>query len=278
MCKKYFVISDVHSFYDEMIRALARKGWDYENPNHILVHCGDLLDRGPDAVKCLQFVNGLPEERKILIRGNHEDLFDEVYCYRQFDRRDIHNGTFDTYCQIVDFIEHSAYGHSCELYMDEESIIQIAHKSELWQEYSNSMVDFAEIGDNIFVHGWIPSTVEIKFEERGSVRHYSMIEDWRNSTLWPNARWTNGMEAWDNGIYIEGKTIWCGHWHTSWGHSHLHNDGVEFIKKVETYYIDPETGRMEPHTNFHTFKDNGIVALDACTAYSGFVNCEVIEL
>ena len=44
--KKYFVVSDVHGFYDEMKKALDNAGFDIANPDHIFVSCGDLLDRG----------------------------------------------------------------------------------------------------------------------------------------------------------------------------------------------------------------------------------------
>ena len=74
------------------------------------------------------------------------------------------------------------------------------------------------------------------------------------------------------------KIIYCGHYHCSWGNSNIHNDGKEFIKKVETTYIDPDTGKLEPHVNWEPFKDEGIVAMDACTFVSGKVNCEVIEI
>ena len=43
----FFVVSDVHSFYDEMMIALKEKKFNINNDNHIFVSCGDLLDRGP---------------------------------------------------------------------------------------------------------------------------------------------------------------------------------------------------------------------------------------
>ena len=73
---KYFCVSDVHSFYTETMRALKLAGFDETNPNHTFVSCGDLLDRGDESREILQFVNRL--ERKILIRGNHEDLMEEA--------------------------------------------------------------------------------------------------------------------------------------------------------------------------------------------------------
>ena len=47
MSKKFFVVADVHSFYDEMKQELDTAGFDINNPDHILVSCGDVLDRGP---------------------------------------------------------------------------------------------------------------------------------------------------------------------------------------------------------------------------------------
>ena len=67
--KKYFVVADVHGFYTEMIEAINKEGFDIENPDHIFVSLGDLLDRGQEAEKCLDFVNSLPKDRKILIIG-----------------------------------------------------------------------------------------------------------------------------------------------------------------------------------------------------------------
>lgn len=46
---KYFIVSDVHSFYDEMMTALNESGFDKTNPDHIFVSLGDLLDRGDQS-------------------------------------------------------------------------------------------------------------------------------------------------------------------------------------------------------------------------------------
>lgn len=72
---KYFVISDIHSFCDEMITALKSAGFEENNPEHTLISCGDLLDRGDKSIETLRYINALP--RKILIRGNHEDLLED---------------------------------------------------------------------------------------------------------------------------------------------------------------------------------------------------------
>lgn len=70
MKTKYFVVSDIHSYYDELIAALKKHNFDAEKD--FLVVAGDLFDRGPKPVETFEFLKGL--KNKILIRGNHEDL------------------------------------------------------------------------------------------------------------------------------------------------------------------------------------------------------------
>ena len=53
--KKYFVCSDLHSFFTEFKEALAKNGFDAENQDHILVVCGDLFDRGKETLYLYNF-------------------------------------------------------------------------------------------------------------------------------------------------------------------------------------------------------------------------------
>ena len=73
--------------------------------------------------------------------------------------------------------------------------------------------------------------------------------------------YTDEMKEKLKGIIESGKTIVCGHWHCSFGHARYEHDGSEF----------------ESNANFTPYRANGIIALDACTALSGKVNCIVIE-
>lgn len=41
--KKLFCMADIHSFYELARDKLDEVGFDINNPNHIFVHCGDLL-------------------------------------------------------------------------------------------------------------------------------------------------------------------------------------------------------------------------------------------
>ena len=57
------------------------------------------------------------------------------------------------------------------------------------------------------------------------------------------------------------KTIVCGHYHSSFGHYYYGDCKAEFGKDAD----------------YSPFYAEGIIALDACTAYSGKVNCIVID-
>lgn len=236
--KTYFVVADVHSFYDEMIAALDGAGFDPANPDHIFVCLGDLLDRGDKPLECLDFVNRLPADQKILIRGNHEDLLTECILRQYIGGRDRHNGTDKTLVALS--------GHTREEFFsgDYRPYITKAGDNPALKRYLFGLVDYFEIGDYVFVHGWVPRASE------------SPKRDWRLGN-WYRARWENGMDEWRQDVRPRGKTVVCGHWHASWGHAMLDK-------------TSPEWG---PAADFSPFSRPGILAIDACTAYSRKVNC-----
>lgn len=251
---KYFVVSDVHSFFDELIVTLTIKGFEKDNPEHKLIVCGDLFDRGPDAVKLLNFIQSLGD-RFIYIRGNHEDLLFD--CYNELLTRVYlgshhkSNGTIDTICQFTGLNPYQVMNSSLE----RNAILDVKIRPIL-EWINDKSVDYFELGKYIFVHGWIPC--------------WSHLDDFRkaDSMDWKEARWLNGMEMWKNPrCRVDGKTIICGHWHCSWGWSHIRQKRKEF----------PDKNRKDWQKSFEPFVDDGIIAIDACTAYTGIVNCIVLE-
>ena len=156
---------------------------------------------------------------------------------------DFHNGTAQTIFKLVGTINET------------EALLDMSHH-KLYNSYIRECMPYYETKNAVFVHGWVPCEV---------IYPYKLDEDWREGD-WKGARWINGMEAWSKGIRVPGKTVFCGHWHTSWGHSHLHGDGEEFPDKYKG-----------TKAHFSPFVDDGIVALDACTVFSHKVNCYVFE-
>lgn len=251
MGKKFFVTSDVHSFLDELMVALNEKGFDKDNKDHILCVCGDLFDRGTQPRQLFEFVKELQaQDRLIYVAGNHESLlFDcmhEIACGRVPSQHHFHNKTVETICRLCGQSEWIVYDPTWR-----DKICEIMQP--VLDFISDNCVDYAEIGDFVLVHGWVP-----------------LLMDFRDGTSedWERARWANGMEKWKNpACRVPGKTVVCGHWHCSYGWSHIRQERKEF----------PDKNRKDWKKSFEPFVDDGIIAIDACTAYSGLCNVIVIE-
>ena len=247
---KYFIVADVHSFYNQMKYALDRAGFDRDNPEHIFVSCGDLFDRGNQPQQCLEFVMSLDPERRIFIRGNHEDLMEEAITRMGFLGPDLTNGTVAT--------AHALTNTNNDI----DALIALKSHS-LYNAYIRECIDYAETAHYIFVHGWIPHNVYAKGFNCDYTRH-NYIKGWRDADRehWEAARWYNGMESWADGVREPGKTIVCGHWNTSWARC----------------YIDKKCNEWSHNSDdFRPWVRPGIIAMDACTGWSGIINCYVLE-
>ena len=251
--QKFFVVSDVHSFYTYLIDALNAAGFDNENEDHWFISCGDLFDRGDESKEVLDFIQHLP--RKILIKGNHEYLLEDM-CRRKFAYdADIHNGTVKTVrdisgcvyskefriAPILTYLEYGEFSKDC------------IEAKKLTKEYFKSLVPYFETEKYIFVHSELP------------VRHenpYTLAENWRNADadLWEQATWGNPFVFFREVGAVDGKTIVFGHWHTSWARCEFEH-GTEFGDNAD----------------FSIYKGDGYIGIDACTAYSKRVNVLVIE-
>lgn len=251
MSKTYFAVSDVHSFYTILIKSLEENGWEQDNPDHILILCGDAFDRGKESVQLFEFLKSLPKERLIYIKGNHEDLLQS--CCESIEMgyvpsiNHFYNGTINTICDICDVtrgeilnMDQRYYDFDLQHYINKQM-------SPLLTFIKETCVDYYQIKDKIFVHGWIPSdSIRNVFDETT----YIYDSHWKKGN-WERARWVNGMKAWSDGVKIDNKTIVCGHWDSWWGHKNINEENVE---------------------NHNTFEQEGIICLDACTVKSKQIN------
>lgn len=268
---KYFVTSDTHSFFNEMLEAIHDKGFEENNPDHKLIICGDVFDRGNQSVEIYDYLRRI-DDQFIYIRGNHEDLLmdcvRDIAAGKTIGSHHYSNGTVKTIEQLCDLKENEL----CFPRRSDSLNHLIYEKMKPILEWINTKsVNYVEIGDCILVHGWIPTTGD-SIDFMGNLVHPRAIpmERWGEcgTITWEEARWDNGMAMWKKGVKIPGKTIICGHWHSSWGHSHLHQDRKEF----------PDKNRKDWQKSFEPFIDDGIIAIDSCCAYSGFLNCIVLEV
>lgn len=254
---RYYVTADVHGYFSKLKTALTEAGFYEDKEPHKLIVCGDLYDRGSEAYELQNFILDLiAKDQVILIKGNHEDLALELLheWYQGGYLQSFHhsNGTIDTICQLT-------FTDICDLNDNADRVGEAFSQNPYIKTVIPAMLDYYETEHYIFTHGWIPCKQIIT---GAYVKEYAFIEDWRNagSDDWNEARRLNGMEAAHSGAVEKGKTIVCGHWHCSFGHSRYEGDGGEF-----------------DNANFMPYYGNGIIALDACTPVSQRVNCIVIE-
>lgn len=66
-----WIVGDVHGCFNKLSLELAQAGFDAKNRGDRLFFLGDLIDRGPD---CLQVLEWLDKPWVYAIAGNHEDL------------------------------------------------------------------------------------------------------------------------------------------------------------------------------------------------------------
>jgi len=256
---RYYVVSDVHGYYSILRKTLKTKGYFDDKEPHKLIICGDVFDRGNETLKMQSFISELIEKDEvILIRGNHEDLMIDLVSDLQIgfsgSLRGVHysNGTTMSLLDLTN-------SNLLEARHNPQEIANQFYDTVFYKKILPKMMDYYETKNYVFVHGWIPCS-ELR---SGYDVKYLYQDDWReaNKERWDIARWTNGMYAASQGVIEPNKTIVCGHWHTSYGHSILDGKCSEFGKDAD----------------FSPYYARGIIAVDACTAHTGKVNCVVLE-
>ena len=247
---KYYVTADTHGFYSVLREALEKAGYFDDREERKLIILGDLFDRGEEAKEMQGFILQQMETGDlILVKGNHEDLFQELVTEDKGlpYSHHVHNGTYDTALQLTGFDPTMAHIRNYDF-------ADAAKQTPFYTQIIPSMIDYYETEHYIFVHGWIPCIAD----RRTGFSYYS---DWRSVDTfeWKRARWYNGMDAVQT--CMEDKTILCGHWHSSYGHWKYEHIGSKFGADAD----------------FSPYYGSGIIALDACTAISNRVNVIVLE-
>ena len=251
MCK-FFVFSDAHSHLTTLKASLDEAGFDPNNDKHYLISVGDLFDRGSESQELFYYIMSL--ERKIIVKGNHDILLDEL-CMREFPySHDIHNGTVKTVNDIGGASKGYPFDECCQTTWNRLS------------GYRHLLVNYFETENYIFVHSWIPTK---KVEKRHPADKWipltinEYMEDWRNANdvMWEEAMWGNPFKMADEDLNKTNKTIVFGHWHCSTGHRMLGKSKTEF----------EEDAIWEPCYYKNT------IGIDRCTAHTGKVNVIVIE-
>lgn len=183
--QKLFVVSDIHGHYSIMVEALKKAGFDRNDPTHILICCGDYFDRGRENAQVLSFFERL--ERKILLRGNHEDMLLKLLQTGKLLPHHYINGTLNT---LENF-----FGKYCvKPGSDRVDFSGKTRTVDRLCDFINETLDYYETEHYVFVHGWLPK----------NFRNAAPAE-------WEKARWGKWNENYVGLPPLEGRTLVCGH-------------------------------------------------------------------
>ncbi len=189
--KKLFVVSDIHGHCTLLKEALSKAGFNSDNPEHLLICCGDYFDRGKENVEVLKFFERLTH--KVLLRGNHEDLLLKLLQTGKVLAHNYINGTMIT-------LENFLGKYSIDPIDD---TIDFSGKTRIVDrvcEFIAETVNYFETENYVFVHGWLPENAET-FEKRQKVA----------DNAWEQARWIKWTERYDGSKPLAEKTLVCGH-------------------------------------------------------------------
>lgn len=255
---KYFVTSDLHGFFKEFKDALDKAGYDYLNKNHILVICGDIFDRGKEALEVYTFLKKIPKDNLIMIRGNHDYLFMDLVDKDKPSSNDIEDGTFDTLVQLSKIRD------------DFHQIKNSNIIKEVYEWMKNEWKAYYEVGNYIFTHSFIPLRIKDSCKDLNDIDIYNDLyydPSWRNITdpfLLRKCAFDSSWRKYDAGYFNEeakkGKVIVCGHTHS-----------YEFFKGLDhKVYLDN-------NKDYGIYKKSHVINLDGNVEKSGIINVLVID-
>ena len=190
---KLFVVSDIHGYAGLLKEALDGAGYSPDDENQLLICCGDCFDRGEENFEVLKFFERI--ERKVMVKGNHDERLFEILNTGRLGQHDFTNGTVGT---IEEFFGKYAV-------MSPLEPVDFSGKTgtvDRLCDFLGEMKDYYETKRYVFVHGWLPN------------ENNTIISNWRQASpkQWTAGRWTWWIKGCNMPGRTEKKTVVCGHY------------------------------------------------------------------
>jgi len=233
----YFCVSDIHGYYDVLIKSLTKSGFDESKPNHKIIVIGDMTDRGPQSLEVLEYIYKLHKNDKaIVILGNH-DYFLCDFFKGNFERTHFNilkNGHKETIDSLL--------GYSMKEDTDflEEQRILLDKYPHIYL-FLEELPLYYELGEYIFVHGGIDVT----------------LENWRNDTI-RNFTW-NKQHLLPS---LPGKIIVVGHTQAVRVRTKSEDYNLLYKTNPEMFDILYGEGTIHIDGSVHTTKNINVLKLE----------------
>ena len=251
---KYFVVSDVHGQFNQMIIALADAGFEARNENHTLITLGDMFDRGPKSKEIYHYLISL--DRVINIHGNHDKFLMDFLAQPFNDKaffNAYHNGVAATYASLANITKTKAL----RLLSDDPQYLAAEnnkHNKGIYR-WLMDMPLYHETETHILVHAGLSDDT---------------TKDWRNST-YKEFTWQHDfMLKYTDHI---DKTIVFGHMH-AWRNRYACDTKIGYYDSIAEKRV--ERGLVIPDASTFYFENK--VSIDGCSNMEwGVVNVYIFE-
>lgn len=196
-----YVCTDIHGHFDAWLAGLKSAGVSVENGDKLII-LGDLIDRGPDSLRCVQFALELKEkypDNVVYLKGNHEQMFlnfleiDPTMRYGKIHME----GAFKHWSQNGGLQTLNSFIPDFENYSVEETQVLLKIKYESLIEQLESLPLYHIDGDFAFVHAGFSSNTPLEEQEEDDM-------------LWIREDFFHSFEA-ISGDPLENKMIIHGH-------------------------------------------------------------------
>lgn len=186
-----YVVGDVHGCYNQLVGKL--RVMQFDKQQDLLVSVGDLVDRGPDSMSCLQL---LYEPWFECVYANHESM--------------MVNSLLENIDISLWYINGGNWYH--QLDYDEARLVELICKEKIgtWDKAILPFVIILNHEDgscDAVVHAEFPWKSKVQMEEDMSRQNSILTERQKTNLTWARTRWTN-----KDTTPIEGfKTVYVGH-------------------------------------------------------------------
>ena len=99
-CSRVLAVGDIHGMYEKLIALMEQIR--FTPGDDMLVFLGDYIDRGPDSVKCLQYVYDLQRrypDSVVCLMGNHEVMLSSYFLQKKGIHTDLMKDFADSWLE-----------------------------------------------------------------------------------------------------------------------------------------------------------------------------------
>lgn len=241
---RYFITSDIHSYYSVLKQELEKQGFDKDRDT--LITLGDNFDRGDESWEMYEFLSKLPNV--ILVRGNHEDLLIDLVERGYNLPNDYCNKTAKT---VWDVYEHYL-GKNGIPWWSIEPIEKIKNTEFYRWITSDTWVDKIEFNNLILTHATIP--IKRRFPTFKEAR-------WADPTIRKNR--------------IKDRILVCGHWF-AWLARKQRDKSIDKDDEV-AFLRGSKLSETKMKLFYEPYIGKNLIMIDACTSKSKHCNILIYD-